>query len=71
MAPSKALTVSGQFYFLMGVSRTPHATFRDGRPLTIQQSHTIQCDGSGGHNDEDYEYLFHGPAFYMNAVQGS
>lgn len=62
--------MAGQFYFLVGAGGTPRATLAKFRPRTIQQPHTVQCDSSGDHNAQDYKHLFHGPAFYMNAVAG-
>ncbi|MEO9874310.1 MAG: hypothetical protein ABJM26_19540 [Anderseniella sp.] len=63
--------MSGQFYFLMRVGRTPRAALRHGRPCTIQQPNAVQCESSTNHNGDDYEHLFHGSAFYMKAAQSS
>jgi len=71
MTPSIAFTTSWQFYFLMGVGRTPRAALCHDRPRTIQQPHTIQCDDSDNQDSEDYQHLLHEPAFYMSAAQGS
>jgi hypothetical protein len=71
MAPSSALTMSGQFHFLMRVGRTPRAPLPDCRPGTIQQPHTVQCGSSADRNGKDYEQLFHGSVFYANAASRS
>lgn len=71
MTPSFAFSASWQFYFLMGVGRTPRAALCHDGPRTIQQPHTTQGDGSRDHNGEDYEHRFHEPAFYISAGQGS
>jgi hypothetical protein len=71
MTPSFAFSASWQFYFLMGVGRTPRAALCHDGPGTIQQPHTIQGDGSDDQDSEYYEQLFHEPAFYISAGQGS